>query len=1407
MIKLVDAVNTNHLFERIIEEDSKSGKLFGSPIYVLTRADNVLKYQHTMTNTVQNNGSFNIAVFTYTRLMWHIYNEIGFGKKIQASKDAHALLIYRIMNDYQHEEEMSVFKAQLNDNDDVSKQNSIEHIEFAYAILNAIQEFEDYLVDVNMDEIVNLNEMPKLKAISFIYDKYKEEIKRLSTSPNKDISLSSINMLKDFIERLKSYNNSEEIRALQHAKIYIHGITDFTPIEIKLIQELSRLGLHIEISTTDDSLHQETFERREDGILKPIEMKSSLHKQENLVNKLQIFETPNHRVEFELIAKRIENLVHTSSDTNFKDFVVYYRDDMVLQQLLRTFNRYNINVQYNENKPMTTHPFTQFVDGLFEYANINYDNLHHPKYLETIIKIAKTRYLTSSVLNTYLDRIDDFVHSYAVTYGELFNEDHEFDPEVLFYKKYKERTNENDEFLKDIALKRYEKELAKDEVNTTEVEKENINKPESKAYKALVERQKEYYESLNQNTDEGNVDLEDALNDKEIKDIGQLNAKDDDEEAIEESVELNQSNKVDSDYTESFVNTVIVLRHIIDGVNNFKAIFEEEINEDSNRNVGGEIKKEIPLIDVLDDINQYFNHYGIYTKLSGQYSYYEDEEKHEVQQVYNTVVNIIESGYISLNGIILDNRSKSLKLMTDLFRTTFSKSVFQQQQLLKDAVYIKSLDDVSFDSYKYVFIANFDRNNTPRTIKDNKLISDRIKEKFKNRLSPTTIELRDKDKSLFYRAIQSAEEKVVITYSLINHDGRVTKESPFIGELINDSKLNINKYTNRYRVYRNSLLGEWIEYKKNKDNEYDEIIHFDEYINLLTSKDHIKTPLIHRLNELSKIQTNESKVIRHHEDQQAQNKSKTEVLKPWVHALNYIKDNNKDLYDEINDYYNFYSKVSNQFIGPSLAHELYLSESERDQASNEYIFEPSVSRFQTYNGCAFKHFAQYGLHLQTREAFDIESKDTGTVQHEVLERLFKDSDIIETLRHEEDDEKIVANQELSDRIHEIIEDVLSDSAYVNGKYNHSHYNQYLKRKIHRSVRNAAIFSIMSLSIGKYNPERFEADFGFVREDDKSNKKSKVANVKEITTAKVDNKSYKVHIKGQIDRVDIYRDEENKKAYINVIDYKLSKKDLLLEDVLDGGQLQQFSYMYVIKENKEQFGLEGYEVLPNTMMFLPVHSKNGKVEYDTDKKKVKEILDNRNDENEYESKFKTFIFDKTKKDYKPKGMFINEAEAFNKEVHFSQSEGLMALLQKYNSDENSIDKESYRKIFSHFYPSEYGGPEPEKDYKKRNPEKEMDELFLIRNQSQHKFISHDGFEEVISKVKDIYEKNTSEIFNGHALVSPKENDDGELQPCEYCEFKSACYFDITNSESRKPDKEEYERIILEDILKGVKPGEY
>lgn len=204
----------------------------------------------------------------------------------------------------------------------------------------------------------------------------------------------------------------------------------------------------------------------------------------------------------------------------------------------------------------------------------------------------------------------------------------------------------------------------------------------------------------------------------------------------------------------------------------------------------------------------------------------------------------------------------------------------------------------------------------------------------------------------------------------------------------------------------------------------------------------------------------------------------------------------------------------------------------------------TVSRLESFRSCSFAYYLKYGLKLSDKEKMDIKPIDTGSFMHEVIDRFFKKVDNIKT----------ISEEEMKKALDEIIEDELSlPKNYIftaTAKFRTLVIR--LKKVIYLSMK----YIIQSLKYSEFDVLQTELEFG-------NNSYPPI----EMT---LDN-GKKISITGKIDRIDIAKTPNGK--YIRIIDYKSSSKDIELNKVIAGLQLQLLTYVDAIvqKENVEPAG--------------------------------------------------------------------------------------------------------------------------------------------------------------------------------------------------------------------------------------------
>ena len=175
----------------------------------------------------------------------------------------------------------------------------------------------------------------------------------------------------------------------------------------------------------------------------------------------------------------------------------------------------------------------------------------------------------------------------------------------------------------------------------------------------------------------------------------------------------------------------------------------------------------------------------------------------------------------------------------------------------------------------------------------------------------------------------------------------------------------------------------------------------------------------------------------------------------------------------------------------------------------------SASKLETYNGCPYKYYHQYGLKIYPFKQVIFQTNEIGSIVHYVLEQS---KDLFS--------QKELDLNNLKTMIHQTINQYLSDNQLLDRLTNYN--NHYIIRMISQDLINTIIVLNQQLQASDFNIIESELEINRQYPDFK--------------------------FTGIVDRVDQY---EN---YLKIIDYKSSNKDLDISLAIQGFNIQMLLYL-------------------------------------------------------------------------------------------------------------------------------------------------------------------------------------------------------------------------------------------------------
>ncbi len=234
------------------------------------------------------------------------------------------------------------------------------------------------------------------------------------------------------------------------------------------------------------------------------------------------------------------------------------------------------------------------------------------------------------------------------------------------------------------------------------------------------------------------------------------------------------------------------------------------------------------------------------------------------------------------------------------------------------------------------------------------------------------------------------------------------------------------------------------------------------------------------------------------------------------------------------------------------------------------VLRTSVSRMEQFAACPFKFFVHSGMRAEERKLFELDVKEQGTFQHDVLAFFH------EELSRESKRWRDITPEEARQRIGRIANGLMA--SYRDGLLQVSEESRFMARILRESLQDfVEILVAWMRQQYQFDPVAVELPFG---EDESS------------PAWEIDlGDRHKLALHGRIDRVDLCPASENGQALCVVVDYKSSQKHLDASLMAHGLQLQLLTYLNVLRHwpnPLERFG--SARLLPVGVFYVNLRGK-------------------------------------------------------------------------------------------------------------------------------------------------------------------------------------------------------------------------
>ena len=499
-----------------------------------------------------------------------------------------------------------------------------------------------------------------------------------------------------------------------------------------------------------------------------------------------------------------------------------------------------------------------------------------------------------------------------------------------------------------------------------------------------------------------------------------------------------------------------------------------------------EMSKQKTVESISKELYDFLQSNEILTKLKEKIERFEEIGQTELANEYETGINVLVQVLDELVMIFKDKKV-SFEKYRELIKIGLQNKGLGAIPATQDQVTLGDVDRSRSHNVKAVFIIGINDGIFPSVNKDEGFLNDKDREDLQNigmELAKTTTDRLYEEQFNIYKALTVAEEKLYLSYTSTDSEGRAIRPSVLITKI---KKIFPSMKEKSDIIQKDSFIGL-------PEETFDELL--ENIYNLYNGE---------------------------------------EIEQIWKAVYNWYNQNPE-----------WHDKLQNAMNG--LTYTNLPNAINKDNIDKLYgnKMQTSVSKLEQYRTCPFSFHLKYGLRLKEEEKFEIKSIDTGTFMHDVIDEFF------DRVKNKEIDVKNIPEEE----IEKIVRGILYEKLLLakNAMFTSTNKFKILLRKLEKVVIQSVKYIVQSLAYSNFEVLGNEVEFKHGGE------------YPPIELNLEDGR--KVEITGKIDRIDIAEGEKGK--YIRIVDYKSSVKNIELNEVMFGLQLQLITYLDEVVSKQDYF---------------------------------------------------------------------------------------------------------------------------------------------------------------------------------------------------------------------------------------------